>query len=102
MEEISDILYEIRANIKALPFKTKGNTLLISVFFFLIYTSYDIKQSFRKKLYDLLITGILIFLIFFNFSLVKDFLNKNIFYPIIKYFFGEDDTETYEAKRLLK
>jgi TctA family transporter len=104
MEEISNIFKEIKFNIKSLPFKAKSNTLIISVLIFLLYNSYDIKkQTFRKKAYDLLILIISIFLIFFNFSFVKNSINKYILLPILKYFFGEEEEiDTYEAKNLLK
>lgn len=102
MEEISNIFYEIRANIKALPLKAKSNSLLILVFIFLLYTSYDIKHSFRKSAYHFLMTGILTFLILFNFFFVKSFLTNYLYIPISNYIFGEDEKETYEAKHLLK
>ena len=102
MEEITNIFNEIKANLKALPGKTKNNFLLILVIIFLFYISQDIKLSFRRSVYDILIIGLIVFFILFNFSFVKEYTYTNILIPIMKYLFGEEKDETEDAKNLLK
>ena len=102
MEEITNIFNEIKANLKALPGKTKNNFLLILAIIFLLFISQDIKQSFRRSAYDILIIGLIVFFILFNFSSVKEYTSINILIPIIKYLFGEDEDETQDARNLLK
>ena len=77
MEEITNNFNEIKANLKALPGKTKNNFLLILVIIFLFYISQDIKLSFRRSVYDILIIGLIVFFILFNFSFVKEYTYTN-------------------------
>lgn len=102
MEEVSNILNDIRFNIKSLSSKTKSNLVLIMFYLFLLNVSYNLNDSLRKNIYDLLIIFITIILVLFNISFLKNFLSRFFFSPIFKYIYGDEELDNYDSRRLLR
>lgn len=102
MDELLNILNNIKNYIKEISNKSRENYLIVIIIIFLKYVSIDVQCDFKKKVYSILIFAFIIMLIIMNNSYLKEFFLKNLWKPISKIFFNQSLEEKENAKELLK